>query len=301
MFGVTILGNNSALPAHGRHPTAQAVTLGNEILLIDCGEGTQMQLADYKVKKNRINHIFISHLHGDHYFGLIGLLTSMALLGRTQPLHVYAHSDLKAILDLQLKVSGSFSPYAFHFHVLGEDGILLDEEKFTVESFRVYHRIECWGFIIREKNKPRHINPVAVKAYDVPREYFAALQQGHDFISPDGVMVDNTLLTYAADPSLSYAYSGDTLFNEVVAEKVKGVHTLYHEATYLKDGHARANLHYHSTTEQAATIAKMAGVNRLLVGHFSSKYEDLGSFEQEARDVFPNTSLALEGSTYIIQ
>ncbi|MCE3282773.1 MAG: ribonuclease [Chitinophagaceae bacterium] len=300
MFGVTILGNNSAIPAFDRHPTAQVVTLNDQLFLFDCGEGTQMQFSHYKIRRSRINHIFISHLHGDHYFGLMGLLTSYGLLSRQTDLHLYGPALLKPIIDLQLQAASTTLPYQLHFHPIEKEGMLVDDKKFTVECFSTRHRIECWGFIVREKKKPRRINKAEIVKYDIPAVYYERLQEGADYINKDGSVVKNDSVTLATTPSKSYAFAADTIYDESLAEKVKGVSLLYHETTYLKDLHERAALRFHSTTVEAAAIALKAGVGNLLIGHFSSKYELLDEFLDEARSVFPNTQLALEGSTYTI-
>jgi ribonuclease Z len=298
MLAVTILGNNSALPAFDRHPTAQVVTMEDHIFLVDCGEGTQMQMAKYKIRRSRIDHIFISHLHGDHYFGLVGLLTSMGLLGRTQDLDIYAPAALQDIIGLQLRVADIRLPYSLHFHTLTGEGPILREARFEVSCFRVYHRIECWGFVFREVRPLRRVNPEKAREHDVPSSFFDRLKWGESYLRKDGVLVDNQLVTEPAPKPKSYAYAADTLFDERIAAAVQGVDMLYHETTYLKDLSDQAGHRFHSTTVQAATIACSAEVHRLLIGHFSSKYEKLNAFEQEAREIFPNTDLAIEGVTY---
>jgi len=300
MFGVTILGNNSAIPAYDRHPTAQVVTLNDQLFLIDCGEGTQMQIARYKIKRSKINHIFISHLHGDHYFGLPGLITSMGLLGRENDLHLYAPAPLNDILQMQLKVSDTILPFQLHFHALTEPGVIADTKKFSVECFKTQHRIECWGFIIREKKAPRRIDKDKVLQYEIPAAYYEALKYGADYSNKQGEVVRNEWVTIPNTPPLSYAFCGDTIYNEDVINSVKDVSVLYHETTYLKELHERAASRYHSTTIQAADVAKQARVEQLLIGHFSSKYETLDEFLTEASEVFPNTSLATEGVTFRI-
>lgn len=305
MLAVTILGNNSALPAFDRHPTAQIITMEDQIFLVDCGEGTQMQMAKYKIRRSKINHIFISHLHGDHYFGLIGLLTSMGLLGRTQELHLHAPSALEQIIGLQLRVADIHLPYPLKFHSLCQaqpdlPTVLLRETRFEVSCFPVIHRIECWGFIFREVRPFRRVNPEKARQHDVPASFFDQLKWGESYQKKDGTVVENQWVTEPASKARSYAYAADTMFDERVAAYVRGVDLLYHESTYLKDLETQAGRRFHSTTVQAATIALQAGVQRLLIGHFSSKYEKLQAFEQEAREVFPNTDLALEGVTYKI-
>jgi ribonuclease Z len=300
MFGVTILGNNSALPAYDRHPTAQVVTLDQFQFLVDCGEGTQMQLARYKIRRSRINHIFISHLHGDHYFGLPGLITSMGLLGRDTDLHIFAPLQLKAIIDAMLLAADTQLSYNLYFHALDKEGILVDDPKFTVETFKVYHRIECWGFIFREKKKPRKIIKEAIADHNLPSGHFERLKMGEDVTTVSGEVLLNSMVTTANTPAASYAYCADTLFHTNVADKAKGVTMMYHETTYLKGLEERAFARFHSTTAQAAEIAVKANVQTLLIGHFSSKYELLDAFLEETREIFPATSLAIEGVTYRI-
>jgi ribonuclease Z len=298
MLAVTILGNNSALPAYDRHPTAQVVTLDEHLFLVDCGEGTQMQLSRYKMRRSRISHIFISHLHGDHYFGLIGLITSMGLMNREHDLHLYAPPQLKDLIAWQLNVAATVLPYTLHFHPLEGEGTLVRTDKFEVKAFKVFHRIECWGFRFAQVKPPRKLNPVKALEFGVPAAFFDRLKQGEDYMTQGGQLIKNDWVTDPGAQPLSYAFAADTAYNEAVAEKVYGVDMLYHEATYLKDLEDRAAARFHCTTTQAALIAKKANVGKLLVGHFSSKYEKLDLFEQEAREIFPNTELALEGVTY---
>ena len=300
MFGVTILGNNSAIPAYNRHPTSQVVTLNDQLFLIDCGEGTQMQLSRYKIRRSKIHHIFISHLHGDHYFGLIGLITSMGLLGRESALHIYAPAALKSIIDLQFEVAVTKLSFPLIFHPLEEEGIIVDDPKFQVACFSTLHRIPCWGFIIREKKKPRKINKEKVLKYAIPAAYYDKLKEGYAYENKQGEIIENDMVTFANTPAKSYAFCADTCYDESISKKVKNVTVIYHEATYLKDLAERAAERFHSTTIQAADIALKAGVQRLLIGHFSSKYESLDDFLTEALAVFPDTDLAIEGVTYRI-
>lgn len=298
MFGVTILGNNSALPAYDRHPTAQVITLDQHQFLVDCGEGTQMQLARYKIRRSRINHVFISHLHGDHYFGLPGFITSLGLLGRETDLHLYAPAPLKEIIDRLLAAAETKLPFTLHFHALGEEGVLVNDENFSVECFSVFHRIPCWGFIFREKKKPRKINKEAISRFKLTSEHFDQLKDGNDIVLEDGQIIRNQDVTTEGPVLRSYAYCADTIYHPAVAERVKNVSIIYHETTYLKELEERAALRFHSTTVQAADIAIKANARRLLIGHFSSKYETLDIFLEQAREVFPNTELAIEGVTF---
>lgn len=295
MLALTILGNNSAIPAFGRNPTSQVLQTQDDIFLIDCGEGTQLQLSKYKIRKSRISHIFISHMHGDHYFGLIGLLTSMSLLTRTQDLHLHAPPLLKEIIDLQLNAANTTLSYKVHFHPLNEEGVIANTNKISIECFKVKHRIECWGFLFREIKKPRHIDPERVRSYEIPASFYEQLQRGEDYRTKKGTIIPNEELTTAASKPVSYAYCADTIYDESLVEKIKGVDLLYHETTYLKDQHLRAADRFHSTTAQAADIAKKASVKKLVIGHFSSKYEFLDDFLTEAKEIFEETELALEG------
>lgn len=300
MFALTILGNNSAIPAFDRNPTAQVLQTMEESFLIDCGEGTQMQLSKYKIKRSKINHIFISHLHGDHYFGLIGLLTSMSLLNRTQDLHLHAPAELEQLINLQLNFAATHLSYPLHFHPLEEEGIIVDEKKILVKCFRVKHRIDCWGFLFREKRNLRRVDPERARIYEIPAAFYEKLQQGFDYANKKGTIVPNEEVTLPGTIPKSYAYCADTIYDESIAEKVKGVDMLYHETTYLKDLHERAAARFHSTTVQAAAIAKKAAVKKLLIGHFSSKYELLDEFLNETAEVFEHTELAIQGNCYII-
>ena len=300
MLTLTILGSNSAIAAFGRNPTSQALQTLDETYLIDCGEGTQMQLSKYKVKKSRIRHIFISHLHGDHYFGLIGLITSMGLLNRSAELHIHGPVLLEDIIRIQLRAADTQLPYPIYFHEIKEETVIAETSNIQVKSFRVRHRIDCWGFHFTEVKNKRKINPDRVKAYEIPSEFYHQLQKGHDFITAKGTIISNNELTFPSSTPKTYAYCADTIFHEELAEKVKGVDMLYHETTYLKNLSERAAARYHSTTIQAAEIALKAGVGKLLIGHFSSKYELLDEFIEETKPIFKNTELALEGVCYKI-
>ncbi len=283
-----------------RHPTAQVVTNGERLFLVDCGEGTQIQMNRYKIRRSKIGHIFISHLHGDHYYGLIGLLNSMSLTGRMDDLHLYGPPPLKEIIDLQLLHADTSLSFDLFFHPLGDDGLLIDEEKFSVSSFRVNHRIPCWGFLFREKKHPRRVDPDRASAAGIPPSFFPRLKKGDDFTCEDGNIIPNDTVTKPAPPGSSYAYCADTRFLPGLAEVVRHVRLLYHEATYLDDQREKAIYRYHSTAHQAATVAAEAQVSRLLLGHFSSKYETLDAFREEAQLVFPNTEVCKEGVTYLI-
>jgi ribonuclease Z len=298
---VTILGNNSALPAFGRHPSAQAVSVYGEVLLIDCGEGTQIQMQRYGLRWRSVHHIFISHLHGDHYFGLPGLINSMSLLGRTAPLHLYAPAELKPILDAILSVADTVLSYPLYFHPLPEGTELLaDDPSFSVTCFPVEHRIQCHGFLVERKTRGRKLLPDKCNEYAIPAAYYEYLKQGKDYERKDGLLVKNEWVTEDGPAVKRYAYCADTLFTDSFLPLIQGVDTIYHECTYLERDADKAVARYHSTAAQAAQLAKMANARQLLLGHFSSKYKDLEPFQEEAGAIFPNVFVSIEGTAYEI-
>lgn len=296
---VTILGNNSALPAFGRHPTAQCVSVYGEILLIDCGEGTQVQMQRYGLRWRNMHHIFISHLHGDHYFGLPGLINSMSLLGRVAPLHLYAPAQLKPILDAILEVADTTLCYPFYFHALPEETTLIvDDPSFNVTAFPVDHRIQCHGFLVERKTRGRKLLPDKCAEYQVPAAYYESLKQGNDYEREDGLIVKNVWVTEDGPSPKKYAYCADTIFTESFLPAIMDADTIYHECTYLEADAEKAAARHHSTAAQAAQIAKMANAKQLLLGHFSSKYKDLEPFREEAAAIFPNVMVSIEGTAY---
>lgn len=298
---VTILGNNSALPAFGRHPTAQAVTVYGEVLLIDCGEGTQTQMQRYGLRWRNVHHIFISHLHGDHYFGLPGLINSMSLLGRTAPLHLYAPAELKPILDSILQVADTVLSYPLYFHALPPGGgLIADDHSFSVTCFPVEHRIQCHGFLVERKTRGRKLLPALCTKYQIPAEFYENLKQGSDYQRQDGTIIKNEWVTEDGPEIKRYAYCADTLFTDSFLPFIKGSDTIYHECTYLEADREKAIARHHSTAAQAAEMAKLAGAKQLLLGHFSSKYKDLEPFRDEAAAIFPNVFLSIEGTAYEI-
>jgi ribonuclease Z len=298
MFAVTILGNNSAVPAFDRHPTSQVVTLDGNNYLVDCGEGTQIQLINYKIRRSKISHIFISHLHGDHYFGLIGLINSLGLLGHLQELHVFGPSSLKEIIELQLKVADTKLCFDLHLHTITEPATLLDTDKIMVKCFRTNHRIETYGFCFSQKKQPRKLIPEKAKEFEIPASFYSRLQKGEDYTRKDGTVIKNEMVTAIGEPGKRYAFCADTKYDESLIPHIEGADMIYHETTYLDNLRERAETRFHSTSKQAAEMARKAGVKKLLIGHFSSKYDTLEEFEEEAREVFPNTHLALEGVCY---
>ncbi len=301
-FEVTILGSNSAIPAYGRHPTAQILNYNESLYLIDCGEGTQMRLGDFGFRRSRIGHIFISHLHGDHFFGLIGLLTTNNLLGHYKPLHLYAHEPLRDLIYAQLQAAGTILKYPLQFHPIEPDkvSIIHETDILRVITFPLDHKIACQGFLFEEKPKLRKFVPEKAAPYDIPVEQIPAIKQGADFIAPDGTRVKNEWLTEDPTPPRKYAYVTDTAPLASIVPVIRSADLLYHEATFLQESAHRAGETHHSTAEEAAAIAQDAGVKQLLIGHYSAKYRDLQPLLYEAREVFPETELAIEGKTYTV-
>lgn len=300
-FTVTILGSGSATPTLTRHATAQLLCHENEHCLIDCGEYTQVQLLRYKLRPGRLKYIFISHLHGDHYFGLIGLLTSLSLGQRKDDLWLFGPAGLDEIITLQLKYSDTRLSYHLHFQAVDTELAypLLDTESFTVESLPLRHRVPCAGFLFREKPPKRNLIKELLPP-DLPFEVLHRLKEGSDVSLPDGRVLRSETYTRPGLPPRSYAFCSDTVFHEDLAELVRGVDLLYHEATFGQELHLRAAQTFHSTARQAAQLARLAGAKRLLLGHFSSRYKDLTPLLDEAKAVFPATELALEGSVFSI-
>lgn len=298
MLSVTILGNNSAVPAFNRHPTSQVVSHDGNNFLVDCGEGTQIQMIKYKVRRSRISHIFISHLHGDHYFGLVGLINTFGLLSHKQELHVYGPAQLQAIIEMQLKVAETVLPYPLHFHTLTGAEVLVDNDKIKISSFPTAHRIECYGFLFEEKEGKRKLLIDKVRKHNIPTSFYSSLQQGLDYITPRGQVIRNDAVTASPERGKRYAFCADTKYDENLLQYIYGCDMIYHETTYLDNMREQASQRFHSTTKQAAELARKAMVKKLLIGHFSSKYNLLDAFQAEAREVFPNTELALEGNTY---
>ena len=298
-FVLKILGSSSATPAYGRFPTSQLLQIEQEHFLIDCGEGTQFQLLRYRCKPNRIGHIFISHLHGDHFYGLVGLLATMNLGGRVEPLHLYGPPPLEEVITGQFRCSETWLHYPVHFHPLEPAAsVILEIETLTVSTVPLQHGIACTGFVFREKQRKRRLNKDALPENLSPHQ-LRRLKDGKDLHDEHGNLLHtNEQLTLPPRPSLSYAYCSDTAYHEPLAEHIRGVDLLYHEATFLAAEAARAADTRHSTTVQAAAMARLAEAKRLLIGHFSARYKDLEPFLDEARRVFPATDLATEGSTF---
>lgn len=297
-FKVNILGCGSATPSLRHVPSCQVVDFRESLMMIDCGESAQLQMRRMKLKYTRLTHIFISHLHGDHCLGLPGLLSTLALHGREGCVKVYMHRDGVRIFKPMIDFLCGERPYNLEFvEIDPKGGVLLDTKSMTVESFPLYHRVPCNGFIFREKEKPRHLIPDMVKFHNIPVRLLPDIKAGADLVLPDGTVIPNEHLTTAPTPSRSYAYCSDTLFNPRVAEAVKGVDTIYHEATYASDLADKAHERGHSTAAEAAKIALMAGARQLVIGHYSKRYIDFTPLLREAQAIFPNTIAADEGMT----
>lgn len=301
-FEIHILGCGSALPTTQHNASSQVIKIGNKQFMIDCGEGTQLQLRRGHIHFSFINHIFISHLHGDHCFGLIGLMSTFSMLGRTAPLHIYADAMLEKLMQPQLDFYCKGMNYPVFFHAIDatEHAVIYEDNTITVETLPQRHRIPCCGFIFREKPKKRHLIGDVANFYNIPAYMRQAIKDGADYTTLEGEIIPNGRLTKEADPSRSYAYCSDTLPCPDNCKYLKNVDLLYHEATFAEQEKERAATTHHSTARQAAEIAKEAGVKRLIIGHFSSRYEDESHLKHEANEIFPGTECAQEGKTFTI-
>ncbi|WP_345955637.1 ribonuclease Z [Mucilaginibacter sp. PAMB04168] len=301
-FEVTILGSSSATPIFNRNPTAQVLNINERLYLIDCGEGTQVQMLHFDVKTSRIDHIFISHLHGDHYFGLVGLLSSMHLNGRTKPLKLFGPAPLKEIIDVQFKYSDTSLNYLIEFTATDPTApqLILDNQDLTVETIPLDHRIPTTGFLFKQKKRLRKIIKNKVEALGIPVEDYPLLKKGAPYTAPDGTVYGNEDLTVDSDRPKCYAFCSDTIYNDAYFEQIRNVDLLYHESTFLHNMLDRANKTFHTTAWQAGQVAVQTEAKSLLIGHFSARYKSLMDLLEEARSVFPNTELAIEGNTYTV-
>ncbi len=299
---VTILGCGSALPTRINYPSSQLLELRDKQFLIDCGEGCQIRMRQYAVKTNRLNHIFISHLHGDHCFGLIGLLSSFGMLDRTADMHIHAHPDLEKILRAQLDYFCEGMPYKVFFEPINPSRheLVYEDRSVEVYSIPLKHRVPCCGYLFAEKERERHIIREMIDAYQVPVREIARIKQGADFVTEDGRVIANERLTTPATPAIRYAYCSDTAYSEKIIPWIEGVDCLYHEATFDSSMLPRAKETMHSTARQAAEIARMARVRQLIIGHFSARYTNQQLLLDEARSVFEATTLAKDGGVYRI-
>ena len=299
-FELTILGSNSAVPTSNRYPTAQVLKLPGRFFLIDCGEGTQIQLRRKKIGFSKIKHIFISHLHGDHYYGLIGLISTMNLLGIKTDVHIYSPSELKTLLQPQLDFSKSDKTVNLIFHPLNfkKQQKIYNDKRIEVFSFPVKHSTPTCGFLFKEIQKPANIKKKVIEEYNIQIAQIKEIIQGADFTTKTGEVIPNNKLTTPPPKPHSYAFCTDTAYHEPIVEIIKNVDLLYHEATFPKEKQEFATKIFHSTTIDAAKIAKLANVKKLIIGHFSARYNDISLFEKEAQTVFENSVAAVDGETY---
>lgn len=303
-FEVTILGSSSATPTSTRNPSSLLVNMDYKYFLVDCGEGTQIQLRRFHYKFQKIKHIFISHLHGDHFFGLIGLISTLQLLGRKDELHVYANGQLEEIINLQLKVSGTVLSYPFFFHPTGaqKPQIIYEDADRFVKSFPLNHSVPTTGFLFCEKEKPRKMKKEFLAAENVPVAEIIKIKAGADYVNPAGKLFKNDDTTISPPKARKFAYCSDTAYFEPVVPEVRDVEMLYHEATFKSDMGQVARDKFHSTAAQAATIAKKANVGGLVIGHFSARYKnDVLGLLDEAVAIFPNTHLAEDGKVFEVE
>lgn len=297
---LTILGCHSATPRTNTNPTSQVLEIKNHMFLIDCGEGTQVELRRNKIKFYRIKHVFISHLHGDHYFGLVGLISTFRLLTREAELHIYAPKGLKEVVTLQMKLSDSWTNYPLIFHELNskESELIYEDDKVEVHTIPLDHRIYTNGFLFKEKENDRKLDIGAVLDANINVAYYRKLKQGADVENEDGVLIDNKKVTKDPVPAKSYAFCSDTLYNESIIPIIKNTTVLYHESTFLDKNEVLCVPTKHSTAKQAATIAKKANVQTLILGHYSTRYNGYDEFKSEAQEVFDDVLLAKDGKSF---
>jgi ribonuclease Z len=297
---LTILGCHSATPRTNTNPTSQVLEIKNHMFLIDCGEGTQVELRRNKVKFSRIKHIFISHLHGDHYFGLVGLISTFGLITRDTELHIYAPKGLKEVITLQMKLSDSWTNYPLFFHVLSskKSELIYEDDKVEVHTIPLKHRIYTNGFLFKEKENERKLDMNAVLNSNINMAYYRKLKQGGDVENEDGVLIKNETVTKDPVPAKSYAFCSDTIYDEDIIPIIKDTTVLYHESTFLDKNESLCLPTKHSTARQAATIAQKANVETLLLGHYSTRYDSYDGFETEAKTVFDNVLLSKDGKSF---
>jgi ribonuclease Z len=297
---LTILGCYAATPRTLTNPTSQVLEIKNRLFLIDCGEGTQVQLRKNKLKFSKINNIFISHLHGDHFFGLIGLISTFALLGRITDLHIYGPKGIKEIIDLQLKLSNSWTNYQLFFHELEskESEIVYEDDKVIVKTIPLKHRVYTNGFLFQEKIGERRLDLNAVHDYEIDTCYYQNIKNGRDITLEDGRIIENAKLTFDPIPALSYAFCSDTKYSEDIIHLIENVTVLYHESTFLQSEEALALKTMHSTAKEAAKIALKANVKQLILGHYSTRYDSIDLFKKEAETIFKEVVLADDGKSF---
>ncbi len=299
-MNLTILGCYAATPRTFTNPTSQVLEIRNRLFLIDCGEGTQVQLRKNKIKFSKINHIFISHLHGDHFFGLIGLISTFALLNRVNDLHIYGPKGIKEIIQLQLKLSNSWTSYGLFFHELEskESQIVFEDDKVIVKTIPLKHRVYTNGFLFQEKIRERKLDVNAVQNYQIDKCYYQNIKNGKDVILDNGELIENHKISFDPEPAMSYAFCSDTIYNESIIPIISHVDVLYHEATFIETEAVLAEKTMHSTAKQAAKIALKANVKQLILGHYSTRYESIETFREEAESLFSNVLLAEDGKSF---
>jgi ribonuclease Z len=297
---LTILGCYAATPRTLTNPTSQVLEIRNRMFLIDCAEGTQVQLRKNKIKFSKINHIFISHLHGDHFYGLIGLVSSFMLLNRTTDLHIYGPKGIKEVITLQLRLSNAWTSYGLYFHELESKApeVVYEDEKVIVSTIPLRHRIYTNGYLFTEKTGEKKLNAEAMKKYQIEVCYFQNIKNGKDITLEDGTVISNDVLTFEPVPAKSYAFCSDTVYDESIVETIQNVDILYHESTFLESEAALAERTMHSTAKEAARIALKANVKQLILGHYSTRYDSIALFKEEAQTIFPNILLADDGVSF---
>lgn len=294
---VKILGCYAATPRTITNPTSQVLEIKSHMFLVDCGEGTQVQLRKHKIKFSQIEHIFISHLHGDHFFGLIGLISTFMLLGREKDLHIYGPKGIKEAILLLLKLGNAYTSYNLFFHELTskESEVIYEDEKVKVTTIPLKHRVYTNGYLFEEKNKERKLNIDAILNYNIEKVYYNKIKYGGDITLDDGRIIPNAELSFDPEVSKSYAFCSDTIYNEEIIPLIKNVTVLYHESTFLETESHLAEKTMHTTAKQAANIAKLAEVKNLLLGHYSTRYGNIELFRTEANEIFENVLLADDG------
>jgi len=303
MMKITILGCYAATPRtfNFNNPTSQVLEIQNRFFLIDCGEGTQVQLRKQKIKFSKINNIFISHLHGDHVFGLVGLVTTFAMLGRKTQLHVYGPKGIQEMILTTLRLSGSFVSYDLCFHELEatESQIIFEDKKLVVKTIPLKHRLYTNGYLFQEKTKPRKLNIEKIKHYQIDKCYFQNIKNGKDIILNNGQIITNSEITFDPEYPKSYAFCSDTMYNEAIIPIIKDVDVLYHESTFLEKDKQYTQKTMHSTAKQAAEIALKANAKNLILGHYSTRYININTFKTEAQEIFKNVFLADDGREFV--
>lgn len=299
-FKIHILGCGSALPTLHHNASSQIVEIREKLFMIDCGEGTQMQLRKSKIRFTKISAVFISHLHGDHCFGLIGMISTFGMLGRTATLHVYAPADFGPILQQQIDFFCTGLEFKVEFHPVdtSKSQIIYEDRSLTIETIPLEHRIACCGFLFREKPLKPHIRRDMLDFLQIPVSQINNIKAGADWTTESGQVIPNSRLVIPADPARSYAYCSDTRYIPTLHQLLCGVDTIYHESTYASDYEDRARLYYHSTSQQAASVARDAGAKQLLLGHYSARYIDESKILAEAKAIFPNSKLTDEGKIF---